>query len=67
MLPNEPALMTLAELARTLRRSRQGVYDLIDRGDAPPSLIVGRRRLFPRSWVEEWLSGKRRDGTGRPT
>jgi excisionase family DNA binding protein len=49
---------TLAELARWLRVSERHVQRLLETGDAPPAIRLGRRVIFSRSAVRQWLDGR---------
>jgi excisionase family DNA binding protein len=55
-------LLTIDEIAQILRMSIGTVRNRLSRGDAmPPSLRVGRRRLFPEQSLHRW-SAKRMAG-----
>lgn len=65
-------LLTTEEVAEVLRMTPAGLRNLIYRGrpgDAPPFIVVRRRRLFPASQLKEWLASKLQVGRrsrGRP-
>lgn len=44
-----------AQLARELRRTQRTIDRLILRGDGPPFVQIGNKRLFRREAVLEWL------------
>lgn len=48
-------LMTTEQLAERLHLTRQAVYMMNHAGTGPRSVRVGRRRLYPREAVEQWL------------
>jgi excisionase family DNA binding protein len=48
-------LLTLALLAKLLGIHERSLMRLIDRGEGPPRLKLGRRVLFRRESVEKWL------------
>lgn len=51
--------LTVEELAEKLRMSVGTCRNRISRGDEmPPSLKVGRRRLFPEDSLEDWIKAK---------
>jgi excisionase family DNA binding protein len=47
--------LTLPELARWLRVSERHVQRLLETGDGPPSIRLGRRIIFNRLAVQQWL------------
>jgi excisionase family DNA binding protein len=49
---------TLAELARWLRISVRHLQRLLETGDGPPSIKLGRRVIFNRVAVQRWLEGR---------
>lgn len=55
-------LFTIDELADVLRNSPAQIYNIISRGgegkDIPRSIRVGRRRLWPESEIESWISSQ---------
>lgn len=56
----DETLLTAEELARLYRTSKNQIYNIIHRGgegvDIPPSIRVGRRRLWVKSAVIDWLA-----------
>ena len=50
-----PDLMTTAEVAEYLRAPVATVHYWVHRGEAPPSVRIGKRRLYRREAVEAWL------------
>lgn len=49
--------LTVLEVARLLRVSRQHVYKCVREGDLP-SVRLGGKILIPTKAYEEWLAGK---------
>lgn len=47
---------TAAEMADALGISERYLRTLVERGDAPPTLPFGRRLVFPKAGVEQWLA-----------
>lgn len=56
------ALLTTAEVMARTRLGHTMVYGLLRTGDLR-SLKVGRRRLIPVEWLEEWLEAQKRAAT----
>jgi excisionase family DNA binding protein len=52
---DEPELLTVTEVAAYLRTSRAAVYHLIERGQLPGVVRVGRRVLVKRDVLESAL------------
>jgi excisionase family DNA binding protein len=50
--------LTLPELARWLRVSLRHVQRLLETGDGPPSIRIGRRVIFNRVAVQRWLEAR---------
>ena len=50
-----PVLLTVAETAALLRTSRKAVYAMVDRGRLPGVIRIGRRLLFRRDALVDWL------------
>ncbi|WP_084101583.1 AlpA family transcriptional regulator [Demequina sp. NBRC 110051] len=50
-----PDLLTVDELATLLRKSRSSIYDMRAQGRGPRALREGKRVLYRRSDVEQWL------------
>ena len=54
-----PLLYTTGELADALRMKPGTLRNKLSRGeDLPPSIRVGRRRLFPKAQFEAWLRAR---------
>lgn len=54
---SEPITMTADEVAEALGISRNGVYEAAGRGEIPHRR-VGRRVLFSRAAIMDWLAGR---------
>ncbi|WP_370167099.1 helix-turn-helix transcriptional regulator [Marisediminitalea sp.] len=56
---NESEFLTTRELAKLLRTSTGHIYNMLSKGHAgqeiPPSLKLGRRRLWSKKEVQKWL------------
>jgi excisionase family DNA binding protein len=59
-----PQLDTVADVARLLRTSHKATYAMVERGQIPGVIRVGRRLLFRRESLLQWLSEK--SGTPSP-
>jgi excisionase family DNA binding protein len=61
-------LLTVEEVADFFRTSKAQIYNIIHRGgdgiDIPPSFRVGRRRLWVKSTVMDWLDSQVKGGKG---
>jgi excisionase family DNA binding protein len=55
---SEQEHITLAELARWLRVSVRHVERLLAVGEAPPAIRLGRRIIFNRGAVRQWLESR---------
>jgi len=53
-----PELMTLPETAAYLRCGVRTLYGWLAGGGGPPASRVGRRWLFRRSEVDDWLNAR---------
>lgn len=51
-------LLTVEEVAERLRVSVNAIHQAVYRDSAPPSVRVGRRRLFPERLLEEWIADR---------
>ena len=55
-------LFTADELATFLRTSKAQIYNTINKGrdgvDIPKSIQIGRRRLWPKCAIEQWVESK---------
>jgi excisionase family DNA binding protein len=54
-LAGYPDLLTVADIAEVLHVSERNVYRLVDRGELPFHVRVGRRIYFPKRLVIEAL------------
>lgn len=54
-LAGYPDLMTADQMAEVLDISRRNVYRLVERGELPFNVRVGRRVYFPKRLVIEFL------------
>ncbi len=54
-----PFLLTADDLAVLLRTTRKGVYAMTERGQLPGVIRIGRRVLFRRDELLNWLDQKR--------
>ena len=54
-----PTLLTTADVAALLRTSRKAVWAMVERGQLPGVVRIGRRRiLFSQAAMVEWLGQK---------
>jgi excisionase family DNA binding protein len=53
-----PVLRTPGEVATLLRTSRKAIYAMVERGQLPGTVRIGRRVLFRESDLVEWLRQK---------
>jgi excisionase family DNA binding protein len=54
-----PALLTTTEIAAILRTSIKGIYAMVERGQLPGVIRIGRRRLlFRQDALVDWLRQK---------
>lgn len=51
----EVVALTPEQAARRIGASRSEFYILLKHRVAPPSILVGRRRLFPENGIRRWL------------
>lgn len=56
---NLPLLLTTEEVAALLRTTRKAIYAMLERGLLPGVTRVGRRVLFRRNDLLDWLRQKR--------
>jgi excisionase family DNA binding protein len=49
---------TLGELARWLRCSERHLQRLLEIGEGPPAIRLGRRIIFNRAMVRQWLEAR---------
>jgi excisionase family DNA binding protein len=54
-----PQDLTLEEVAARLGWSVRTLHSRIRDGQAPPSYVLGRRRLFPKRAFTAWLAEQR--------
>ena len=54
-LEASPVLLTVAETAELLRTSRKAVYAMVERGQLPGVIRIGRRLLVRRDALVDWL------------
>jgi excisionase family DNA binding protein len=54
----KPTLMTPGEVAVFLRTSRKAIYAMIERGQLPGIIRIGRRVLIRQEELVEWLRQK---------
>ena len=54
-----PQLLTTDEVADLLRTSRRAVYAMTERGQLPGVTRIGRRVLYRRDDLLDWLDQKR--------
>ncbi len=52
----EPQALTLAEAADALRVSPRHLQNLFRKGDGPPVIRLGRRRIIRREALDRWLA-----------
>lgn len=57
--PGTEYLLTADDVATLLRTTRKAVYAMSERGRVAGVTRVGRRLLFRRDLVLQWLEGKR--------
>jgi excisionase family DNA binding protein len=56
---DDTQLLTVTELADVLHMDVGTIRNRLSRGDAmPPSIKIGRRRLFPVSELSKWLTAQ---------
>jgi excisionase family DNA binding protein len=56
--PDEPLLLTGDEVAALLRKTRKAIYIMVERGQLPGVTRIGRRLLFRRAELLDWLRQK---------
>lgn len=56
-MPDQPSLLTTAEVARHLRVSERTICEMAAKGDIPHSRITGKL-LFPRRLVDAWIAAQ---------
>ena len=55
----DPQLMTANEVARVLRTTTKAVYTMVERGQLPGVIRIGRRILVHRDELLDWLDRSR--------
>jgi predicted DNA-binding transcriptional regulator AlpA len=66
-LSDLPALLAPDDLAVLLRTSRRAIYAMAQRGQLPPALDLGQRRLlWERDAVLDWFAQRRATSRGDP-
>jgi excisionase family DNA binding protein len=61
-----PLLLTVPEVAEVLRTTAKGVYAMVERGQLPGVVRIGRRVLLRRDRLLKWLTELSDDrGRGR--
>ncbi|MAG71544.1 MAG: helix-turn-helix domain-containing protein [Vicinamibacterales bacterium] len=58
-LSKMPVLLTLDDVATTLRSTRKAIYVMVERGQLPGVIRIGRRVLVDRDDLLRWLDQKR--------
>lgn len=53
-----PILLTCGEVAELLRTTRKAVYAMVERGQVPGVIRIGRRVLFQQQTLVDWLGQK---------
>jgi excisionase family DNA binding protein len=51
-------LIPMEQFATTWKVKTRTVRDWVRRGEAPPSIVVGRKRYFRRSAIPAWLESR---------
>lgn len=57
MTPDTLAI-SITDFARSVGISRRSFYTLLERGEGPPTIRIGRRRLIRREAAEAWLRAR---------
>ena len=55
---NLPVLLDTAQVAEVLRTSKKAVYAMLERGQRPGAIRIGRRVLFREDALLDWLRQK---------
>jgi len=58
-------LLTVKEVAELLRTTPAAIYAAVERGQLPGIIRLGRRLLFRRERLVEWLAEKEADSPNR--
>jgi len=56
---DEPYLLTGDDVAALLRTTRKAIYTMVERGQLPGVIRIGRRIRFHRADLLDWLRQKR--------
>jgi excisionase family DNA binding protein len=54
-MPHRPVLLTPNEVAELLRTSRKAIYSMVERGQLPGIVRIGRRLLVREDALLDWL------------
>ena len=54
-MPRTPVLLTPNEVAELLRTSRKAIYSMVERGQLPGIVRIGRRVLVLEDALLDWL------------
>jgi excisionase family DNA binding protein len=54
----DPLVFSIAEFCRSIGISRRSLYGLLDRGEGPPTIRIGRRRVIRREAADAWLRSR---------
>ena len=57
-MPRTPVLLTPNEVAELLRTSRKAIYSMVERGQLPGVVRIGRRVLVREEALLDWLRQK---------
>ena len=57
-MPCTPVLLTPNEVAELLRTSRKAIYSMVERGQLPGVIRIGRRVLVREEALLDWLRQK---------
>ena len=57
-MPRTPVLLTPNEVAELLRTSRKAIYSMVERGQLPGIVRIGRRVLVREDALLDWLRQK---------
>ena len=56
-VPPSREILSVGEVVVVTGLARQSIYTLIRKGEFPPGRSLGRRRLFLRSEIDDWMRG----------
>lgn len=57
-IPDTFAAISITEFCRSIGISRRSLYTLLDRGEGPPTIRIGRRRVIRREAADAWLRSR---------